>query len=308
MANVRDFEYITAIAQYGSISKASEALFLSQPTLSKFLQRVEKEVGLPLFHRVGKKFVPTPAGEIYVARSKSILELEQQMRQELTDLATMQSGTIRLGTTSGRSIFIAQQVIPAFRQMYPRIRLILYSLGHSELIRSMQNNELDFALVNYVEDPASFRVIPTGEDELVLVAPQHSPLDDLAITCSGHRFPVVPVEHWKQLEFVLPPSTSYSHRLVQRYWDELRIQPRVVMEAYNLRVVLDAVRSGVGVSTFISVPLPPSNGIRYFSLDGTDLPKQKSCILCHRDVYYTEAQQALMQLIQDFYRYPESPA
>ena len=79
MANVRDFEYITAIAQYGSISKASEALFLSQPTLSKFLQRVEKEVGLPLFHRVGKKFVPTPAGEIYVARSKSILELEQQM-------------------------------------------------------------------------------------------------------------------------------------------------------------------------------------------------------------------------------------
>ena len=76
MANVRDFEYITAIAQYGSISKASEALFLSQPTLSKFLQRVEKELGLPLFHRVGKRFILTSAGEIYVARSRSILELE----------------------------------------------------------------------------------------------------------------------------------------------------------------------------------------------------------------------------------------
>lgn len=308
MANVRDFEYITAIAQYGSISKASEALFLSQPTLSKFLQRVEKELGLPLFHRVGKRFILTSAGEIYVARSRSILELEHQMRQELADLATMQSGSIRLGTTAGRSIFITQQVIPAFRQMYPRIRLIVYSRSNHELLRSMQNNELDFAVLNYTENLNTFRSVTIGEDELVLVAPACSPLKDLAVPREGHRFPVLSTKYWKDQDFVLPLSTSFSYRLVTHYWNQLGVHPRVVMETQDLRTVMGAVRSEVGVSMFTSVPLYPGSGIRYFSLDGTDLPKQKSCILCHRDVYYTEAQQALMQLIQDFYRYPESPA
>lgn len=302
MANVRDFEYITAIANYGSISKASEALFLSQPTLSKFLQRVEREIGQPLFHRVGKKFILTSAGEIYVARSKSILELEHQMRQELSDLATMQSGSIRLGTTAGRSIFITQQVIPAFRQMYPQIRLIVYSRSNSELLRGMQNNELDFAVLNYTDNLSAFRSFPIGEDELVLVAPSNSPLRELAQIQEGFRFPVLPTEHWKEQPFVLPLSTSYSYHLVTHYWNQLGIQPRVVMETQDLRTVMGAVQSGVGISMFISVPLHPGSGICYFSVEHTDLPKQKSCILCHRDVYYTQAQQALMQLIQDFYR------
>lgn len=101
MANVRDFEYITEIARYGSISKAAEALYLSQPTLTKFLQRVEREAGQPLFHRVGKRFVLTPAGEVYVARAKSILQLEHQLQQELSDLAAMRSGQHPPGSHRG---------------------------------------------------------------------------------------------------------------------------------------------------------------------------------------------------------------
>ena len=152
MANVRDFEYIAEIARYGSISRAAEALYLSQPTLTKFLQRVEREAGQPLFHRVGKRFILTPAGEVYVARAKSILQLEHQLEQELADLAAMRSGSIRLGTTAGRSSYIARQVAPLFRQEFPGVRLLLH-ISHTErLMKMMQNNELDMALANCDQD------------------------------------------------------------------------------------------------------------------------------------------------------------
>ena len=103
MANVRDFQYIAEIARYGSITKAAEALYLSQPTLTKFLQRVEQEVGTPLFHRVGKRFIPTPAGEVYVEKAHSILLLNSQLDQELDALASMRRGSVRVGTTAGRA-------------------------------------------------------------------------------------------------------------------------------------------------------------------------------------------------------------
>lgn len=303
MANVRDFKYITEIAKYGSISKASEMMFLSQPTLSKFLQRVEKEVGMPLFHRVGKQLVLTPAGEIYVARSKSILELEHQMSLELEDLAAMRTGTIRLGTTAGRTIFVTHKVLPAFRKKYPNIRVVFYPRGNAELLQMMQNNELDFAVTNFTENVANFRTQIIGEDELVLVLPEHSPLVEKATPVRGSRFPVLPVEYWKDLDFVAPSSNSYSHSLIVRYWEQLGISPKVTLECPDLRTIMEAVRIGLGVSMYVSVPCGLDSGIRYFNPGGTELPKLKTSLVYHPDVYYNEAQHALMKIIQECYQY-----
>ena len=225
MANVRDFEYIAEIARYGSISKAAEALYLSQPTLTKFLQRVEREAGQPLFHRVGKRFVLTPAGEVYVARAKSILQLEHQLEQELADLAAMRSGSIRLGTTAGRSSYIARQVAPLFRQEFPGVRLLLH-ISHTErLMKMMQNNELDMALANCDQDFPALSADPIGEDEMVLVVPANSPLVDKARRKEGFRFPVIGVEHWREEPFVLSASISHSYSLAMDYFRELGITP-----------------------------------------------------------------------------------
>lgn len=303
MANVRDFKYITEIAKYGSISKASEMMFLSQPTLSKFLQRVEKEVGMPLFHRVGKQLVLTPAGEIYVARSKSILELEHQMSLELEDLAAMRTGIIRLGTTAGRTIFVTHKVLPAFRKKYPDIRVVFYPRSNSKLLQMMQNNELDFAIINYNENMGNFRTQTIGEDELVLVLPEHSPLVEKATPVRGSRFPVLPVEYWKDMDFVLLSASSYSRSLVTHYWEQMGISPKVVLECPDLRTIMEAVRIGLGVSMYVSVPCGLDSGIRYFSPGGTELPKLKTSLVYHPDVYYNEAQHALMKIIQECYQY-----
>ena len=81
--NVRDFEYIIEIANQRSISKAAASLFVSQPALSKYVQRMEESLGVRLFQRVGKQFIPTYAGERCVEKARQILSDNRRKLDEL---------------------------------------------------------------------------------------------------------------------------------------------------------------------------------------------------------------------------------
>lgn len=301
MANVRDFEYIVEIAQYGSVSKAAQALYLSQPTLTKFLQRVEREVGQPLFHRVGKRFVLTPAGEIYVSKAKSILRLNHELEQELTDLAAMRSGSIRLGTTAGRSGYVARVVAPLFYREYPDVRLLLTIAHTDQLLKMIQNNELDIVLSNCDQEFDALQAQPLAEDEMVLVVPTHSPLIAKAQAVEGFRFPVIQAKDWCREDFVLPSAISHSYRLAMDYFRELNITPRVVMELQDLRAVMDAVEAGVGISMFVSFPYRSGRTLRYLSLGRKDAPRQQVFVITRQGAYYNKAQQRLMELLEETY-------
>ena len=72
---LHELDYFVTIAQLGNITKAAQQLYVSQPTLTKSLQRLEEEVGLPLFQRTGRRLVLTYAGERYLARAKELLSV-----------------------------------------------------------------------------------------------------------------------------------------------------------------------------------------------------------------------------------------
>ena len=83
--DLKEQEYVVALAEYGSITRAAEALFISQPTLSIFLSRLENRLGTPLFDKIGRKLVPTVAGELYVRRAKELL------RQDLSPITDVRA-------------------------------------------------------------------------------------------------------------------------------------------------------------------------------------------------------------------------
>ena len=278
MANVRDFQYIAEIARYGGISKAAEALYLSQPTLTKFLQRVEQEVGTPLFHRVGKKLIPTPAGEVYVEKAKSILSLNNQLDQELDDLLSMRRGNIRVGTTAGRADYLVTTILPPFIRRYPGIRVLL-TMGHTEqLLKMIFNNELDIVLSNYAEEQPALDHEYIGEEELVLAVPGDSPLLAGAERREGFRFPVTTPEQWRDEPFVLPSIISRSRQTVAA-----------------------AVQAGLGVSIFISVPLGASGRVAYLSLGEGEVPRQRVAVITRKGFYLDEAHQAFIRLLRESY-------
>lgn len=102
MADLKEQKYIVEIAKVQGIAKAAENLFISQPALSKFLARTEQEYGILLFERIGKKMIPTYAGEQYLKYAKQILEQDRNFREQIADIKELKSGSLAIGSTYGR--------------------------------------------------------------------------------------------------------------------------------------------------------------------------------------------------------------
>lgn len=109
--NLRELEYLTAIAKHGNISRAAEALYISQPTLSTFLHKLEKNVGTPLFERIGKGLVPTYAGTLYLGFAQEVLYREQQLQNDLYAASLEQLGRLRVGMHKKRTLYLVPAVL-----------------------------------------------------------------------------------------------------------------------------------------------------------------------------------------------------
>ncbi len=117
----RALAYIQAVAEQGSIKNAAEQLLISSSALSKYIQKVEKELGTPLFNRFGNRFVLSYAGERYLAWAEQMDALEEMMLREMRELADHRQGKIRIGTQSFVSGLFTDRILPDFYQKYPRV-------------------------------------------------------------------------------------------------------------------------------------------------------------------------------------------
>ena len=147
--NVKDFEYIIEIANQRSISKAAANLFISQPALSKYVQRMEESLGVRLFQRAGKQFILTYAGERCVEKARQILSLHEQMLNEMHDIGLSRTGRIALGVPMGRTDFFMSGIMPRFRAQYPHVVVEIYEGNTRRLLHQLHSGELAMALCNY---------------------------------------------------------------------------------------------------------------------------------------------------------------
>ena len=144
----REYEYVSAIAREGTLSGAAVQLGVSQPALTRFLQREEGELGTALFQRIDNRMVLTYAGECYLEHIKQIFAIQAHMRAELDDIARMDRGRLRVGITGIRRPFTIFSVIPQFKKKYPNIALTLNEFGSDKLEEMLEKLELDCIAVN----------------------------------------------------------------------------------------------------------------------------------------------------------------
>ena len=122
---IRHFHYIRTIYEMGSISRAAEKLYISQPSLSQLLKSVEKKVGAPLFDRSLKPLRPTTIGQKYLETAQQIMELDTEFRRYVEDELGCAQGNLVVGSSPFRSTYFLAAFLPKFQAEYPGIRLHL---------------------------------------------------------------------------------------------------------------------------------------------------------------------------------------
>ena len=163
--------YIETVWQKGSFSKAAQALYLTQPALSLAIQKVENEIGMPLFDRSKKPLALTEAGQIYLDHIRQVKALEEERKNRLYDITSMQRGLIRIGATSYLISHILPPVLQMFHQKYPKIRLQIWEAGSFELREMLIEQQLDVIFISRVDKDLPYDLHPGFQDHLILCFP-----------------------------------------------------------------------------------------------------------------------------------------
>lgn len=174
----RNQEYILAIVEEGSFSKAADRLFISQPALSIIVKKTEDELGLPLFNRTSKPITLTEAGEIYVDYIKKIQGLDLELQQRLNALRDQEKGTLNIGTSNYFSSFVLPELALKFKKQYPQYTVSISEGNNPYLAQTLQSSDIDLAICLGPLDTKLFDAQPWKTEQLVLAVPVSLPIND----------------------------------------------------------------------------------------------------------------------------------
>ena len=136
---IRECEYVLAIAQAGTMGKAAQSLYVTQPTLSKMLSKLEESVGSPLFERQSTGMVPTPVGEAYIQCAQRMIELNTQLEEQIKSVTGKQP-VIDLGLPAIRSEMMTRTIFPRLSRLFPGMVVHYIHASQNKLVVDLLNN------------------------------------------------------------------------------------------------------------------------------------------------------------------------
>ena len=186
--NLRDLRYLVALAEYKHFGRAAEAAFVSQPTLSTQIMKLEDELGVALVERTPRKVLLTEVGREIVQRAREVLNEVEQIRVIARRTLDPESGTLRLGIFPTLGPYLLPHVVPLIRERFPRLELLLVEEKTEVILRQLREGRLDAGILALPVHDQQLHVEKLFEEPFVLAVPEGNPLarlrsiklDDLA--------------------------------------------------------------------------------------------------------------------------------
>lgn len=166
--NIRDLQYLIAVHDLKNFSKAAEHCFVSQPTLSGQLKKMEEELGAQLIERSTRKVIFTYLGEEVVAKARQVLLAVEQIKNLAIQYQDPMSGDFHLGLIPTISPFLLPLIMPVFFSAFPKMNFYLYELQTEELIKKLLKGELDAGVLAKLDWDYPIEEIPLYSEELKL--------------------------------------------------------------------------------------------------------------------------------------------
>ncbi len=303
-------DYVYEIYKQGSISKAAEKLYISQPSLSASLRRVEEKIGYPIFDRGTRPFRPTEIGMKYIEAIGEIREIEKGFEDYLNDVGELRSGTIRLGGTNLIASLIAPRLISKFKKTYANIEIKLEERMTTELADMLGNGDLDMVIDYDFPYYENFDSLLLSDDYLILAVPKSFPenkglekyrlkIGDIKSNSGIPKtVPEVPLSAFKEAPFVLLSKVNDTYRRAINLCHAAGFEPKCVFEAAQQMTAYHVCCSGHGaafVSSLLLCGVANNTEIYYYKLSGGNAIRRLS-VLWKRERYSTKAMQEFSKM------------
>lgn len=296
---IRQMKCAVLLAQTRNFSKVAEELEISQPTLSKHISNLEQELGVQLFDREHVPLAVTPAGEFFVKEAQELLYKGEQLLKALECFKTGENGSLSVGTTPFRSLYLMPELVKNIKKKYPGVKVVLHEENTATLRREAAEGRFDFAIVNLPVDDSLLEATPLERDVLVLAVP-NSMLSKLK---AKKDKAVITMEDAKSLPFVILGQNQELRELFDKLCTLHEVQPTIVAEVVGVTTAWTMTCEGVG-ATILPLQFVKNNDIKgevtLFELEN-DIYTRQPAIVTRRGQYLSPYAKYAIEYLQERY-------
>lgn len=247
--------YVLAVAEHENFSLAAQACHVGQPALSQQIAKLERELGIALFHRNSRGAVLTEAGQAFVRRTREILQLSEALESEMSCYAGLRRGTLNIGVITSLNCIGFGGLLSGFCAGYPGISVNIVQGGTHTLLQQLVERKLDLAFINrpLSGTPGGIEFLKLGQDIYHLAVPDDHPLA---------KRETVSLKELKDESFIFHQTGQVASELCRRACRETGFEPNIVCRSASPTMGLYMVRGGLGIA------LLPAEEFRSHTLDG----------------------------------------
>jgi LysR family hydrogen peroxide-inducible transcriptional activator len=176
VVTLQELRYVVTLAELKHFARAAEACYVSQPTLSTQIKKLEAELGVALFERTNKRVMPTPVGEELIAQARVVLQEADKLRDMAQQAHDPMSGPIQLGVIPTLGPYLLPHLVPRLREDYPHLRLYLREDLTAMLVERLRAGILDAILVALPIQSDGLEVLELFREPFMMALPTGDPL------------------------------------------------------------------------------------------------------------------------------------
>mgnify|MGYP003228910969 FL=1 len=303
-------EYVYEVYKEKSFSKAAANLFISQPSLSANVKRVENRIGYPIFDRSTKPLGLTECGKEYIRCVEEILGIHRSFSAFIHDWDKLSTGSLTLGGSNLFSSWILPPLISAFVTCHPHIKINLIEESTAQLAELLQKGSVDLILDNTALNPDIFDSRIFHEEHLILAVPSHFPINsslkdyqitDLQIQNGSFlnpSFPIVPLKSFKGLPFIMMKNENDTGKRARQICQANDFEPDVVLNMDQQMTAYNICQSGLGIcfiGDIILSRIPRNKNVVYYRLP-TQHNTRRVCFYWKKGRYFTKAMEEFLNM------------
>ncbi len=237
----KELRYVLSVEEHGSIWKAAKSLGISQPSLSRYLQNLNKSMNTQLFKREGSRLVPTYAGERYIAWARHILDVASAFKGK----TPQETPFFTVGCSQSEGSYVHPFAIKQFCERHPESRLMMVET--SDVSSMLASGQIDVAIVNQPVHGENLVCNLLTQDEILLATSCEHPVINHAIWREGCRYLWVDINRLRNDNFILHFPDQRTRQLSDQLLEEEGIRVKVIMQTRNSLNAIQTAATGAGV-------------------------------------------------------------
>jgi len=275
--DIHQLELFLAVMESPSMTRAAEKVFLSPGAVSLQLHNLADELHTELFVRSGKRLIPTPAAVRLAEHAKDLIKRMGQIKQEFeNDLAT-DTRPFHFATGVTTLIYQLGKPLRQLRKQYPKAEIRVSVNVTEETVAGLHDRRFDLGLISLPVPEENLNIIPLFDEELMIVRPSSSKV-------RGHQTGSVRVAELTRVPFLLYPRGTVLRVLIDHFFKDIGVSPKVVMEAEDTEAIKRLVESGFGYSILPEHALRRRTGFfQTFRVDGHPITRSLALAMVQTD-------------------------